>query len=304
MIVDNLTPGIYFGLPEAIYRADPGLGSTDMKRLAQSPPDYWFGSIHNPLRDKNEPTPGQMFGTAVHKFVLEGREAFEAIYAPQEFAGNTKEGKAEIAEIKAAGKTPLKRDSWDRILLSGTIIRANPEISSAFSGGNPEVSIIWERGGIRRKARFDYLKTRAIVDLKSDANRNKQEFITACRNSIGRYRYDIQAAHYHEGRARMRAFFEAGAVFGDHDPGWMKNVSDQDAWAFVWVFYQSEGAPLTWGTTLSPGNGLFDYATASLEKAESNYRTFKDRFGLDQPWVLAEPLAEIDINDIPAWAFK
>lgn len=304
MIVDDLNPGIYFGLSEAIYRADTALGSTDMKRLASNPCDYWFGSGHNPMRESKEPTPGQKFGTAVHKFVLEGREAFEALYAPQDFAGNTKEGKAEVAEIKSSGKTPIKRDDWDRIMLSGTVIRANPEIAGAFSGGQSEVSVFWERDGIRRKARFDYLKTRAIVDLKSDANRNQQDFVTACRNSIGRYRYDIQAAHYSEARAQVRAFVEQGAISGDHDSTWLSNVADQEAWAFVWIFYQSEGAPLTWGTTLSPGNGIFDFAKASLAKAEENYSAFKARFGLDQPWVLTEPLEEIDLNDLPAWSFK
>lgn len=304
MIVDDLAPGIYFGLSESIYRADTALGSTDVKMLAQSPPDYWFNSRHNPMREESEPTPSQKFGTAIHKFVLEGREAFETIYAPTEFAGNTKEGKAERAAIKEAGKTPISQDDWTRIMMAGTIIRSNPEISSAFSNGAPEVSVFWERDGIRRKARFDYLKTRAVVDLKSNANRNKQEFVTACRNAIGRYRYDIQAAHYSEARAQVRAFVEQGAVSGDHDPEWVANLAAQDEWAFVWIFYQSEGAPLTWGTTLSPGNGLFDYATASIERAEENYRAFLDRFGLGQPWVLAEPLSEIDINDIPAWSFK
>jgi hypothetical protein len=298
------SPGVYFGLSEDLYRADPALGSTDIKRLAQSPPDYWFGSVHNPLRESREPTPGQKFGTAIHKFVLEGREAFEARYAPTDSKGNTKEGKAELSAIEAEGKIALPRKDWDRIKLSGTMVRANPEISTAFTNGFSEVSVFWERDGIRRKARFDYLKTRALVDLKSDANRNQQEFVTACRNSIGRYRYDIQAAHYCEGRAQLRAFVSDGAMYGDYDYDWLFGASVQDAWAFVWIFYQSEGAPLTWGTTLSPGNGLFDFANASIAKAEENYRAFKDRFGLDQPWVLAEPLAEIDVNDLPAWSFK
>ena len=87
-------PGIYFGLDENAYHADPALGSTDMKKLAESPPDYWFESSHNPMREPSEDTPSRLFGRAVHKFVLEGRGAFESTYAPPDYSGATKDGKA------------------------------------------------------------------------------------------------------------------------------------------------------------------------------------------------------------------
>jgi hypothetical protein len=297
-------PGVYFNLRDDLYHADLSLGSTDMKTLADSPPDYWFGSGHNPLREDKDPTPAQKFGSAIHKFVLEGRQAFEAQYAPTEYPGNVKAGKDERAAIIDAGKQPISRDDWNRIMMAGTIIKSNPEISDAFSGGCPEVSIFWERDGIKRKGRFDYLKTRAVVDLKSNSNQFRENFVTSCRKSIGKFRYDMQAAHYNEGRAILPKLVAEGRVFGDHYPEWLRRVCAAEQWAFVWIFYQSEGAPLTWGATLSPGNGLFDLASASLAKAEENYRRFASDFGFEKPWVLSEPLEEIDVNDIPAWAFK
>lgn len=310
-VVDKITPkrepvspGIYFGLDEDIYHADPALGSTDMKTLAVSPPDYWFDSAHNPMREEDDDTPARLFGRAVHKFVLEGRGAFENSYAPTDFSGATRDGKAERAAIAEAGKLPIKRDDWNRIMLAGTIVRGNPSISSAFAGGSPEVSIFWERDGIRRKARIDYLKARAIVDLKSNANTMQRGFIESCRRAIGEWRYDIQAVHYGEARALIPEFVASGAVHGDHDAEWLRKVADANEWAFVWVFYQSHGAPLTWGTTLSPGNGILDIARTTLAKAEDNYREFVDRFGLDTPWLLSEPLEELDINDMPPWAFR
>jgi hypothetical protein len=301
---EPFAPGIYFGLDESAYHADTALGSTSMKKLAESPPDYWFDSPHNTLRREDRDTPSRVFGRAVHKFVLEGREAFERAYAPADFSGATKEGKAESARIAAAGKTRIKRDDWDRIMLAGTIIRANPTIGEAFSGGAPEVSIFWERDGIRRKARFDYLKSRAVVDLKSDSNSREIAFPEACRRSIASYRYDVQAAHYDEARALIPQLVADGAVYGNHDPEWLRKVTATTEWAFVWIFYQSERAPLTWGTTLSHGNGLFDLARATLAKAEANFREFSERFGFETPWVLAEPLEELDINDLPAWSFR
>jgi len=301
---EPFAPGIYFGLDEDRYHADLSIGSTGMKKLAENPPAYWWDSPHNQMRDKDTDTPARLFGRAVHKFVLEGRTAFESAYAPTEYSGATKAGKEERERIAADGKQPIKRDDWNRIMLASTIIRANPEISGAFSGGYPEVSIFWERDGIRRKARFDYLKPRAIVDLKSNANTMDIDFVASCRKSIGSYRYDVQAAHYFDARARMPEFAAGSAVFGDHDPAWLARVVSEPVWAWVWIFYQSTGAPLTWGTTLSPGNGVLDLARATLVKAEENYRAFADRFGLDNPWVIAEPLEELDVNDLPAWAFR
>ena len=309
---EPFAPGIYFGLDEAAYHADPALGSTSMKKLADNPPAYWWDSPHNTMREEDTDTPARFFGRAVHKFVLEGREAFEAAYAPTDYSGSTKAGKEEREVIALEGKQPIKRDDWNRIMMAGTIIRANPEISGAFSGGHPEVSIFWDRDGIRRKARFDYLKPRAIVDLKSNANTMDIDFVASCRKSIATYRYDVQAAHYYEARSQVSSLFDAGSVFGDLGRGnqwmanaeWLQKVATAKEWAFVWIFYQSTGAPLTWGTTLSPGNGVLDLARATLAKAEENYRTFVDRFGLDRPWVITERLEELDINDLPGWMYR
>lgn len=301
---DLFSPGVYFGLDESAYRADPALGSTSMKKLAENPPAYWYDSPHNALRDEDTDTPAKKFGRAIHKFVLEGREAFEAAYAPTDHSGATKEGKAERAQIEAAGKEPIKRDDWTRIMMAGTIIRTNPAISTAFVGGMPEVSVFWERDSIRRKARFDYLKPRANVDLKSNANKMDLDFVASCRKAIAQYRYDVQAAHYTEARNILPAFVLDGAVNGDHDPEWLRKVADAKEFAFVWIFFQSRGAPLTWGTTVSPGNGLLDFARATLAKAEENYKTFVERFGVDSPWIIEQPLEELDFNELPAWAYR
>lgn len=77
-------PGIYFGLSEAEYHADPSLGSTDLKRLLRSPTDYWWGSWMNPKREPEaSDTPAKKQGRALHKLVLEGRAAFHKAYTPE-----------------------------------------------------------------------------------------------------------------------------------------------------------------------------------------------------------------------------
>jgi len=185
------------------------------------------------------------------------------------------------------------------------LIQKNPDLAAAFEGGLPEVSVFWEEieDGfvIRCKARFDYLKVRGVGDLKSIRNPLGRPFGDNCTHSIANYRYDIQAAHYLEGRDWLRYLFEEGLVYGDHDPAWLKRVADCQQFAFQWVFFQAEGAPITWSRSLSPGNPILDIAERDRQKALEVYRQFKQSFPDDQMWLLQEPVTELDLNSLPGW---
>ena len=295
--------GIYFGLSEADYFSDPAISSTDIRRLLKSAPDYWFLSPWNPLKPSDDPTPSQYFGRAVHRFVLEGEAAFMSAYAPTDFPGNRKEGKAEREAIEAAGKLPIKRDDFNRIAQSAQMIRANEHLRDAFQNGHHEVSVFWKRDdGLRLKCRMDYLKIRAVTDLKSTRNTRQLDFAQACIRSMCDYHYEIQAEHYLEGRRAVRDLWRDRLVFGDHDAGWMKKVANSHEAAFVFVFWQAEGAPITWSCSLSPGNPILETARREIEFAFSRYRDFESRFGLNAPWVLLDPVKELSADELPAWA--
>lgn len=297
--------GVHFSMPEEVYHSAAALGSGDMKRAFTDCASYWFESPLNPMREQDDPaTPAQIFGRAVHTNVLEGRAKFERLYAPTEHPGNVKAGKIEREEIAAAGKTPLKRADFDRIQQAAAMIRGNPHLAEAFVGGQPEVSVFWTANGVPKKARFDYLKKRAIVDLKSLRNSRAIPFHEACKRAIAEWRYHYQAAHYLEGREAMRRLIGEGKVFGgaDIDPDFMFDVARNAEYAFVFVFFQAEGAPLSAGYSISPGNPILDIARSSLAIAEDNYRKCVERFGLDTPWITAEPIAELFVDDLPPWA--
>lgn len=72
--------GIHFGLDDESYHADPGLGSSDLRRLSVSPADFWENSKMNPDRADNS-TDAKMWGRAFHKLVLEGGDAYAAAFA-------------------------------------------------------------------------------------------------------------------------------------------------------------------------------------------------------------------------------
>lgn len=297
--------GIHFGLAEDAYHADPALGSTGLKDLIDNAPDYWWSSWMNPARPEDKETDAIRFGRAVHKCVLEGRDAFEAIYSPCDHPGNNKAGKEEREAIEAVGKKPLKRDEYNRILAASAFIRANATLRDAFTGGQPEVSVFWTNDGIRFKARFDYLKMRAISDLKSIRNPLNKSFVQACRDRIANYDYSISAAHYMDGRRRMAAFVKSGQVFNAPDSAnfrsWLIQAAGITEFAFVFVFWQAEGAPISHGFKISPGNPILDSAKQSIAKAVWNYRRFMDEFGMTAAWVPSTPLEELDETDLPIW---
>ncbi len=297
--------GIHFGLSDTAYHADPALGSTGLKHLVDNAPDYWWDSWMNPARPEEKETDAIKFGRAVHKCVLEGRDAFEAIYAPTDYPGNIKAGIAERAEIEAQGKMPLKRDDYVRILAASSFIKANKHLADAFTGGFPEVSVFWTDDGIRFKARFDYLKMRAISDLKSIRNPLNKSFVQACRDRIAGLDYTISAAHYMDARKRMVGFVKGWQVFGAPDNqqfrSWLIQAAGINEYAFVFVFWQAEGAPISHGFQISPGNPLLDSARQSIVKAVHNYRRFMTEFGTDTAWVPSTPLDELDETDLPVW---
>jgi len=317
----DIVPGIYFYLPEQIYHDDVALGSGAMKRLAYSPEDFWFESKMNPLWQSDAPTPAQKYGTALHKMVLEGRQAFEGCYAPVDFPGNVKAGTDERKRVEGDGKLWVKREDWERIQQQGAVIRANPVLAEAFDGGvGSEVSIFWmSKSGIKKKCRIDKLKLRASVDLKSVTNTRNIDFPEACRRSIHEYGSHVQAEHYREGREQIAALARADAVFM-HDPAGktialgspttdaLERIAAQTAFAWVLVFCQSTGAPLTWGTKMSCSpamkNPLLEIAAGVIAKAEDNYKRYMEKFGPETPWLLSAPLEELHLEDFPEWMFR
>lgn len=292
--------GIYFGLDEGAYHRDLALGSSDLKRLAAEPADYWYSSPLNPDLPAEETTPSQLIGKAVHKLVLEGEQAFAARFIRRPDDLKRLDAKAR-AEITPNGQDVLPGEDFDRIRVAAGQVLANPYLSASFTGGSPEVSIFWteivEGEAVRRKARFDYLKPRAVVDLKSVRPMDTAAFPDTCRKAIANWGYHTQAAAYLQARAQVPALIAAGAVHGDHDPAWLARVAEATAYAFVFVFWSSSGAPLTWGTILSPGNDLVAHGEGRVASALYAYATARRRFGLRAPWIEPQPLREIELAD-------
>ena len=299
---EPLPDGIYFGLDEKRYHADPALGSSLIKQLITDPAEYWWDQ----MVPKDRPdTSSRIFGSAIHKYVLEGSDAFHRAYGVAKLKANTKDGRAEAEEIRASGRIRIKEDDHARITAAGTFIRANPHVSKAFGGGMPEVSMFrTERIGdvdVRLKARFDYLKPRSIVDLKSVAPFADASFGASWRRAIRYWRYHVQATAYLDMRAHLGRMVSDGMVYGDHDAAWLKRVAGNDVSAFAFVFWASSGAPLSGGGYLSPGNPMLDRGRRDVDRGLEAYVRCVKEFGPDTAWITPEPFSELDEMEVLEW---
>ena len=308
-------PGVYFGMPDTDYFSDIALGSSDHKKLAESPARFWWESRMNPLWEPEELTPALRIGRARHCIVLDGREAFERQYAKKTLNWATKAGMEEKAAFEAHGLEPLNEDHYARTLATKAIVEANPFLRETFEPPmGREVSVFWTARGVPKKARFDGLKVRAIVDLKNIANERGIAFPRACLRYIDAYKAHVQAEHYREARVAMRQLWKDGLVRGEHDEAWLEEVVASTEWAFVFVFLQSSGAPLSHGLQLSyrelPGgiemNPIFDAGRRVLDRAEDNYRRCMAAFGESTAWIEPKEIQELDADQmkLPSWFLR
>ena len=74
---------VVFGMPEEEYHAVEAFSSSAAKEMLVSPLDFWWQSWMNPVAEKDKASAARKYGSAFHKFLLEGAEAFNACYVAE-----------------------------------------------------------------------------------------------------------------------------------------------------------------------------------------------------------------------------
>lgn len=196
------------------------------------------------------------------------------------------------------GKIFLEPDLIAQIERAAGRVEAHPELSRAFADGAPEVSIFWiDPSGVPCKCRMDYLKPRAVVDLKSFALRDTLPD-RAIVQAVARYKYHIQADFYLRGAAQMRQLAEAGLVIGDHDPDFLRAVLDEDEKTFLFV-WQATGAAYVTGKILGPGI-ILDLGHFAVEEALERWAAAWTRWGTAE-WNEIHEITRFDDAEFPSW---
>ncbi|MFE7868815.1 PD-(D/E)XK nuclease-like domain-containing protein [Micromonospora humida] len=191
-------PGIHDGMPDAVYHADPvpggSLSSSGARRLLATCPARFDYDRRHP------PAPSKAFdvGHAAHQMVLGTGPHLKVVPGDR---WDTKVAKEQVTEIREAGGIPLKQDVFDQVTAMADAIAAHPLASALLTKGSPEQSLFWvdDRTGIWRRARADWLRSDAIVDLKTCEEADADHITRA----VTRYGYHGQADWYQAGAAAL-----------------------------------------------------------------------------------------------------
>lgn len=213
-----------------------------------------------------------------------------------------------------SGKAFIGREAYEQIEIAARMVESDPEIRHAFRDGFPEVTLIWtcDKTGVPMKARVDYLKLKAIVDLKSIANQRERSLENAIRYEIASYHYTVQPSVYAEGVDAVRrlvrdhggkavfTYGEAGALRSERI-AWASKWAANDEAEWLWVFQQKGDAPVTRalfyplrGTTRT----VIDHVVLQQKR---RFREFSETFGTD-PWLDVKPIYDLADEDLPASA--
>lgn len=203
------------------------------------------------------------------------------------------------------GKIFLPADLCSKIELSAAMIERNKYLGQAFKGGMPEVAIFWydEITGCPCKAKLDYWKPKAIVDLKTFENNMGREVVRAVDYEFANNRYAFQGCFYMQAVEAAISLIHAGAVSGDVDPAFLKKVisANPDDRKMLFVFQQKGPAPLAVGKTFNKYSATYRICAAHLETARQSYVQYMETFGKD-PWVYEAPIEEFQDSEVPQWA--
>jgi hypothetical protein len=191
-------PVEYHGLVEISnddYHAGPGISKSHLDVAAESMFKYWDGYV-NPNRERKEPTPAMILGTATHSAILEP-DLFPSqfIAMPEGLTRQTKAGKEHYEELLATGKTVLKHDEFKHCLAMRDAVHLHPVAGPLFKNGRSEQAYyaIDNETGELIKCKPDFMNDNGfMVDLKKTTDASPDGFA----KSVANYRYYVQAPWY------------------------------------------------------------------------------------------------------------
>ncbi|MEV4424004.1 PD-(D/E)XK nuclease-like domain-containing protein [Streptomyces sp. NPDC049602] len=188
----EVEPGLY-DIPAELYHQDPvpggSLSSTGIRRLTDCPARFKY------FLDNPEPyKPAYEFGTAAHTVILGDGPELIVVDADR---WDTKEVKAKVAEIRAAGGVPLKREAKQRIDDMAEVLSSHPEAADLLTpgAGVAEQSAFWpDPRGVWRRTRFDWLRPDGIADYKTTTSVHPD----AIEKTVEKWAYHQQDPWYRE----------------------------------------------------------------------------------------------------------
>ena len=196
------------------YHSGPGVSKSHLDKVATKSLRHYWHHYLNPDREREEPTPAKVLGTAIHSIILEP-DTWQTDYAINPgIDRRSNAGKAEYAAFIAenAGKTIITDDQAQACYAIRDAVHNHPLAAGLLTGGKAEQTVyaIDKETGELIKCRMDYLPDNGsmIVDVKSTEDASPSGFGKSAAN----YRYPVQTAWYNH---------VIDEAFGEHPPHWV-----------------------------------------------------------------------------------
>lgn len=191
------------------YHNGDGVSKSDLDLLHSCPAKYRYRK-DNP--DDNE-TPAMLFGSMVHKLILEPEDFGNEFAVAPECDRRTKAGKAIFDEFaaKSGGRKVVAASDYEIGKAMRDAVMAHPKAAKLLTGGETETSYYWidERTGILCKSRPDKVNLGYIIDLKTTEDASRDGFA----RSVLNFRYHVQAAWYLKGYEEAMGIAPEGFIF-------------------------------------------------------------------------------------------
>lgn len=270
----------------------------------------------------------------------------KALYAKCQEYGIKGMSKATVAELCAALqdadpslilwpviKAEAVKALGDRIILPGEtaadieravkFVHAHPDATKTITGGFAEVSIFWidEETGVRMKARIDYLKTKAIIDVKSFSNPMGKPIDAAVASAVVFNRYHVQAVIYDEAVLQAKKMLRARKSECLHFLGdrripdeWLLQFAACERHVFYFLFIET--GPVTnvlvrafervdtHGGNGASVNMYWTQGEVGYSEALRRYVENMRKFGPDKPWIDDKPARPFSDADFPLYMFS
>lgn len=343
--------GLYFDMPEEVYHTLPRLSASGIKDMRISPSIFWAKSWMNKDRERIETEAmkiGSAFHKRILEgaeiFYEKYAPQFDAADVPDALRTND-DLKARLKELGQpvtgvkdvlierllsvqpdalilqveekkyedlhAGKMLLAPVWIKRIELAAAFINRHPELSKCFTGGHPEVTVLWTDDGVQMKSRFDYLKSKALVDLKTFGNPSNKPIDGAIYGAMANEKYHIQAAMYYRAidqakifaRAMLEEWSKPDAIRTATEvthAQWLKSFATAEAHEFYFVFQLKHDVPIARGKKFGKGR-MWQIGEVIINDAMAAFKKNREIFG-DDMWIEQVPIDSFDDDQFPAWA--
>lgn len=218
-------------------------------------------------------------------------------------------------EAEHAGKTIIKSKLADEIARQVRIVEMHPGTEKALRGGQCEVSIFWTdaQSGVPMKARADYLKSRAVVEMKTFTNPFGKPIDAAIASTVANNKYFVDAIVRLEAVEIAKAMYRqrgAECVFGPAPaPEWLEAFANPQPHAFVFLFLEAGNVPNVRvrefrqrESAKGDENLYWAKGHAMFRQGIELYRQMLEHYGPDLPWVDPQPMMPFTDQDFPLWA--